>query len=139
MNNNMQEAALLGDEGYGVAPWMLTPFRNPTTAIQQNYNLVHARERVIIERCFGQLKRRFPMLNYTIRLKTERIPKYIVSAFVLHNIAKHLLDPYNDFDPIEIEAHPNEQMFEGNQAEIRNRDTLLRNQLAEDMFYNAIN
>ncbi|XP_050294311.1 putative nuclease HARBI1 [Anthonomus grandis grandis] len=38
MYNNVHEAALLGDEGYGVAPWLLTPYRNPTTPMQENYN-----------------------------------------------------------------------------------------------------
>ncbi|CAH2013047.1 unnamed protein product [Acanthoscelides obtectus] len=63
MYNNVQGAALLGDEGYGISPWLLTPFKNPTTPIQENYKLIHAKERCVIERCFGQLKRRFPMLH----------------------------------------------------------------------------
>lgn len=138
MYNNGQEAALLGDEGYGIAPWLLTPFKNATTPIQQNYNLIHAKERCVIERCFGQLKRRFPMLHYTFRLKTENIPKHIVSAFVLHNVAKHLQDPYNDFEPLEMEVqHPNELIPDGNQAQFRNRGAQRRNEVAEALFRNA--
>ncbi|XP_050301600.1 putative nuclease HARBI1 [Anthonomus grandis grandis] len=45
MYNNVHEAALLGDEGYGVAPWLLTPYKNPTTPMQENYDLIHAKER----------------------------------------------------------------------------------------------
>ncbi|XP_050309029.1 putative nuclease HARBI1 [Anthonomus grandis grandis] len=51
MYNNVHEAALLGDERYGVAPWLLTPYKNPTTPMQENYNLIHAKERCVIERC----------------------------------------------------------------------------------------
>ncbi|CAH2004989.1 unnamed protein product [Acanthoscelides obtectus] len=135
MYNNVQGAALLGDEGYGTAPWLLTPFKNPTTPIQENYNLIHAKERCVIERCFGQLKRRFPMLQYTFRLKIENIPKHIVSAFVLHNISKHLQDPYHDFDPVQMEVQDAIELIpEGNQPQIRNRGTQRRNDVALAIF-----
>lgn len=138
MFNNVEEAALLGDEGYGISPWLLTPFKNPNTHVQENYNSIHAKERCVIERCFGQLKRRFPMLQYTFRLKTETIPKHIVSAFVLHNIAKHLRDPYHDFDPVEMEIpHQNDPIFDYNQVQIRNRGTQRRNEVAQALFRNA--
>jgi hypothetical protein len=61
-NNN---AVLLGDSGYGLEPWLLTPFRNPANDEQQAFNRLFKRERVIIERCLGQVKRRFPILQYT--------------------------------------------------------------------------
>lgn len=66
MYNNQERVCLLGDSGYAVTPWMLTPFQNPATNIERYFNKIHARERVIIERCFGQLKRRFPMLNHSL-------------------------------------------------------------------------
>ena len=54
---------------------------------------MYATERVIIERCFGMLKRRFPMLGYTMRVKLERVALFIIAGFVLHNVAKFLKDP----------------------------------------------
>jgi hypothetical protein len=38
------------------------------------------------------VKRRFPILENTIRLETERIPSITVACFVLHNVSKYLQD-----------------------------------------------
>jgi AAA+ ATPase superfamily predicted ATPase len=63
-NNN---ADLLGDSGYGLEPWLMTPFRNPANDEQQAFNRLFKRERVIIERCFGQVPRRLPILQYIMQ------------------------------------------------------------------------
>ncbi|CAH1966428.1 unnamed protein product [Acanthoscelides obtectus] len=60
---------LLGDFGYGIEPCLMTPFRNPTPGAEINYNKLLKQQRVIIERCFGQLKCRFPILQYVCRVK----------------------------------------------------------------------
>ncbi|XP_046684548.1 putative nuclease HARBI1 [Homalodisca vitripennis] len=88
-------ACLLGDSGYGISPWLITPFKPPQTDIQRRFNRVHAKERVVIERVFGQLKKRFPILGNCVRLSLDRVPKVIVTCTVLHNVAKHLRDPLN--------------------------------------------
>ena len=132
MFNNEERVCLLGDSGYGVTPWTLTPFKNPTTNTEKYFNTIHARERVIIERCFGQLKKRFPMLNYTIRLKTDRVCRYIMSGFILHNCAKILNDQDEHFDEIDIaeEVVMPELYAEPNNAEIRRRGIQFRNEIA---------
>lgn len=84
---------LLGDEGYGIAPFPMTPFSNPTNEVRKRFNKFHARGRVVIEQAFGQLKRRFPILRYGVRLKMDRIPQCILACVVLHNVAKKLQDP----------------------------------------------
>ncbi|XP_044745098.1 putative nuclease HARBI1 [Coccinella septempunctata] len=89
---NKKNVVLLADEGYGIEPWLMTPFRNPYSGPELNYNKLLKKERVIIERCFGQLKRRFPILQYVCRVKLEKVPKIIVACFVLHNVAKTLKD-----------------------------------------------
>lgn len=88
-------ACLLGDSGYGISPWLITPFKPPNNAAERDFNLNHAKERVIVERCFGQLKRRFPILANCVRVSLEKIPKIIVCCAVLHNIAKHLNDEFD--------------------------------------------
>jgi hypothetical protein len=89
----------------------MIPWRNPITPEQQNYNNIFERERVVIERCFGQLKLRFPILQYKIRNKMENIPSIIICCVVLHNIAKFLKD--DDFDYPEennLDVLPNRNM-----------------------------
>jgi hypothetical protein len=41
---------LLGDSGYGIAPWIIVPYPNPATEVQRYFNRIYARERVINER-----------------------------------------------------------------------------------------
>ena len=43
-----------------------------------------------MERCFGQLKQHFPVLQNKIKIAT--VPLVILCCVVLHNVAKHLLD-----------------------------------------------
>ncbi|CAH1976097.1 unnamed protein product [Acanthoscelides obtectus] len=66
----------------------MTPYRDPLTPKQISYN--RSRERVIIERRFGQVKQRFPILQTKVRIKTEKVSSFILNCFILHNVAKHL-------------------------------------------------
>lgn len=98
------QGSLLGDSGYGIAPYMMTPYSNPNTAAERHFNREHARNRVVIEQAFGQLKRRFPILRYGIRLKLANAPKCIIACVVLHNVAKSLNDADDFGDDEEEEA-----------------------------------
>ncbi|XP_064644736.1 putative nuclease HARBI1 [Lineus longissimus] len=91
---------LLGDEGYGIAPWLLTPYSDPVLPFEKAFNRAHSKEKVIIERCFGQVKRRFPILNGKIRVRLVKVPSVIVACFMLHNISKYL-DDQDDFPELE--------------------------------------
>nr|CAI5852724.1 unnamed protein product [Callosobruchus analis] len=64
-HNNM---VLLGDSGYGISPWLTTPYRNPETREEIAFSTLFTKERMI-KRRFGQLKRRFPILKYMVRMK----------------------------------------------------------------------
>lgn len=97
---NRANVVLLADSGYGIEPCLMTPFTNPTPGAELKFNQLLKRERVTIERCFGQLKRRFPILQYVCRVKLQKVPKVIVTCIVLHNVAKTLGDP--DWEPQEV-------------------------------------
>ena len=51
-----QNTVLVGDNGYGIELWLMTPFNNPINRTERAFNALLKSERVIIERCFGQLK-----------------------------------------------------------------------------------
>jgi hypothetical protein len=89
---DFNNVVLLGDKGYGIEKCLLTPYRNPATPEEIAYNNLFKGERIIIERCFGQVKQRFPILQNTIRLSFDFIPSIVVACFVLHNVGKYLKD-----------------------------------------------
>jgi len=49
----------IGDSGYPLRPWLLTPINNPITEAEKYYNTKHMSTRSLIERCNGVLKMRF--------------------------------------------------------------------------------
>lgn len=50
---------LLGDSGYPLRGYLMTPILQPTSLAQEKYNKAHAKGRVVVERAFGVLKSRF--------------------------------------------------------------------------------
>ena len=85
------DGILLGDNGYAIAQFLLTPFlRPPANPAEHNYNAVHKMARCTIERTFGQSKRRFNCLGSILRCSLDRVPSVIVACFILHNLAKYL-------------------------------------------------
>lgn len=123
-------AVLLGDDGYGIEPCLMTPFPNPSSPAEVKYNRLFKKERVIIERCFGQLKRRFPILQYVCRVKFENVPKVIVACFVLHNIGKCLRDL--DFEPHQEMSNDDEEHHDIGYEEqtLRQKGQEIRNNLS---------
>lgn len=121
--NGYDRSVLLGDEGYGITPFLMPPYRDPVTAEERNFNKVHCKNRVTIEQSFGQLKRRFPILRYGIRLQQDTIPVCIMACFILHNISKYLHDD-STFDNEQyqedlMEYMDNDENLNPNQLKIR--------------------
>lgn len=54
---------LLGDRGYALAPWLMTPLTNPQIYQEISYNQRHVRTRSTIERTIGILKGRWMCLD----------------------------------------------------------------------------
>lgn len=54
---------MLGDSGYGLRPWLMTPIYEPQeNSSEARYNKWFCKTRSIIERCNGVLKMRFRCL-----------------------------------------------------------------------------
>eukprot|EP00918_Siedleckia_nematoides_P090217 GHVU01198282.1.p1 GENE.GHVU01198282.1~~GHVU01198282.1.p1 ORF type:complete len:387 (-),score=21.67 GHVU01198282.1:1681-2841(-) len=83
--NRLLRGTLLGDSGYRCRPWLLTPYRNPRTDREVNFNERHRATRVAIECGFGKVKKRFAILGSVIRLRHDIIPAVIVACFCIHN------------------------------------------------------
>lgn len=77
---------LLGDSGYKLTKYLLTPFLNPVTNVERNYNRSQILTRNTVERQYGVWKRRFPVLTFGLRTKLQTSLSIIVATAVLHNI-----------------------------------------------------
>ncbi|XP_071963309.1 putative nuclease HARBI1 [Antedon mediterranea] len=89
-NGEMPEGYLLGDSGYALRPFLLTPFINPITREERRYNNVHSITRSIVERTIGAWKRRFRCMHEENRMQPHRTCAVVAATMVLHNMARNL-------------------------------------------------
>jgi hypothetical protein len=80
-------AIILGDGGYGVRPFLLTPLERPQTPAEHRYNESQIRTRNPVERSYGVWKRRFPILALGMRVELEKVLVIINACAVLYNIS----------------------------------------------------
>lgn len=128
------EGHLIGDGGYGIAPWLMTPFKQNqlTTQQRRRYNFTLSSDRVTVERVFGQLKSRFPLLKNILRYKPEKCVPIIQACAVLHNVAKDMGD--DDFHYVlSDDSDDEEEDDQGHAAAVvrmlgqQKRNNILRN------------
>ncbi|KAG0710936.1 putative nuclease HARBI1 [Chionoecetes opilio] len=79
---------LLGDTGYALESFLMTPVTHPTTVPEERYNRGHCRTRVTVEQTFGILKSRFRCLHKSggaLQYTPLKCCKIIASCLLLHN------------------------------------------------------
>ncbi|CAI6371996.1 unnamed protein product [Macrosiphum euphorbiae] len=128
--NGLNNIYLLGDSGYPLRPWMLTPIANPTTEADEYFNKQQMSTRSIIERCNGVLKGRFRCLlkDRTLHYKPEKVSQIINACVVLHNICitynlPEFVDGENITDFGIYQAPLG--VAENNDLNLRNRDLMM--------------
>lgn len=102
---------LLGDSGYPLEPWLMTPVPNAAEGSPEwRYNLQHASARNVIERCNGVLKNRFRCLlgERKLRYEPEKVGNIVVACCVLHNMC--VRGRLEGNDPHEVFPNPNDQV-----------------------------
>lgn len=97
--NRIGNGLLLGDSGYVLKPWLLTPKLTPTTAADRKYNSCHKSTRCVIERTYGIWKMRFRCLHRGLIFTPERNINIIVTTAVLHNICTERRIPLDEMEP----------------------------------------
>ncbi|MGH0116570.1 UNVERIFIED_CONTAM: hypothetical protein FKN15_014770, partial [Acipenser sinensis] len=88
---------LLGDSGYPLLPYLLTPVTTPTPRAEGKYNTDHCKARQVIERCRGRLKMHFRALYKSggaLQYYPEKCAKIVIAVCVLHNIAQQSTTPF---------------------------------------------
>ncbi|KAM7281770.1 putative nuclease HARBI1 isoform X1, partial [Ixodes scapularis] len=105
---------LLGDSGYPLEPWLITPVpgNHATSTACGRFNKAHSSIRSVVERCIGLLKNRFRCLqrHRTLYYHPSTATAIISACAVLHNIclASSEPEPESDSDPeeSELESEP---------------------------------
>uniref|UniRef100_A0A671X6W2 Putative nuclease HARBI1 n=1 Tax=Sparus aurata TaxID=8175 RepID=A0A671X6W2_SPAAU len=81
---------LLGDSGYPLRSYLVTPVTNPATPQEERFNEAHTRTRTKVERVFGIWKSRYRCIHRSLgglRLSPLKCCRMIVVTAMLHNIA----------------------------------------------------
>ncbi|KAK5638904.1 hypothetical protein RI129_013199 [Pyrocoelia pectoralis] len=136
-NGRYASYCLVGDSGYGIKPFLITPLANPGTAAEHLFNEAQIRTRNPIERCFGIWKRRFPILAFGIRLQLRKVESVVIATAVLHNIACLLnedLPPITEEEEAAIDFVNNIEVGRVRDAAGLNQNNRVRNQLIHDYF-----
>ncbi|XP_058084530.1 uncharacterized protein LOC131232310 [Magnolia sinica] len=150
------------DAGYAHSPGFMAPYRGVRYHLQEYrsgrapsnmrelFNYRHAQARNAIERCFGLVKGRFPILKTAIQYAFETQVKVVIACFVLHNFIRSDIDCGEDLHaagisvgevegnptPTEVSTHDEQQcLFRSNQVEkeawIRVRDAIAERMWAD--------
>jgi len=89
-NNKPLNGLILGDSGYMLRDWLMTPILAVRSAKDEAYNKALCGTRCSVERCIGVLKRRWHCLHTELRVSPQRACRIICACVVLHNRAVQL-------------------------------------------------
>ncbi|KAK1906710.1 putative nuclease HARBI1, partial [Dissostichus eleginoides] len=87
----VRDGWLLGDSGYPLKRWLITPFHNPQSAEERQFNARHSQARAVVERTIGLLKGRWRCLDAIggkLSYKPDKVCQIVRACAVLHNLAQ---------------------------------------------------
>jgi hypothetical protein len=90
---------LLGDSGYAVKNWTLTPFLGDVEGSRLAFNKAHSHTRVKVECAFGVVNKRFYTLSTGLRVQNMEVAaKIVIAAMMCHNLCVAAGDNGEDFE-----------------------------------------
>ncbi|GLJ06678.1 hypothetical protein SUGI_0044900 [Cryptomeria japonica] len=97
---------IVGDGGYPLLPWLITPFSGAATDDKKSFNFKLSSTRIVVEHAFGKLKGVWRILNSKMcHPNLQMLPKTIFVCCILHNIM--LTYEEDDNDPSYLDEHEN--------------------------------
>lgn len=84
----LKYSCIIGDKGYPLQPWLMTPIISPREPREEEYNACHIRARNIVEMTIGRLKNKFRCLlrHRTLHYKPQKCTKIIIACCTLYNM-----------------------------------------------------
>ncbi|KAJ3640453.1 hypothetical protein Zmor_003747 [Zophobas morio] len=131
------DSLLIGDSGYPLQPFLITPFENPEeNSPESRYNYHFIRARNVIERLNGVLKSRFRCLlkHRVLNYRPTVAGKIIYSCGVLHNIAQHYNDNLRENEIIEEDEEDDFNEIVMRDGNWHRRGEEVRNQIVQRFF-----
>ncbi|XP_067890536.1 putative nuclease HARBI1 [Heterodontus francisci] len=113
---------ILGDKGYSLRKWLLTPVRNPSNDVKERYTTCHDST---IEQAIGMLKMCFCCLNRSsgaLQYAPQKFGCIVLVCCILRNIALQRLEALPEEDMWEYESSFDEQDTEGTQGQAAMND-----------------
>ena len=103
---------LLADAAYPLAVWCLTPFerKQQQPLHEANYNFWHSSARMTVERAFGVLKKRFPILKKPWTSNVQQVVEVMTICVALHNLC---CDADSEWDAQRLKMHIENTRNEG--------------------------
>lgn len=99
---------LLGDSGYLLQPWLMTPYPLVLEGSRESlYNDVHSQARSIVERTIGIWKARWRCISSECKMRfaPEKIASIINVSAALHNICREYNITWNKPEPSDVGFH----------------------------------
>lgn len=135
LQEKCQNYVILGDSGYPLLPNLLTPFkdRGQLTRAQRNYNIKLAKNRYIVEHCFGLLKQKFRQLFHIKLRNITDIVHFIRACCVLHNLAINDTFQYEENEQRNVDLLPQDNFEDDSDYEEDINGREVRNQVVYNL------
>ncbi|XP_050338514.1 putative nuclease HARBI1 [Bactrocera neohumeralis] len=125
---------LLGDCGYGIEPFLLTPYRDPQfNSMEYKFNIAHTAARNIVERTIGVLKSRFRCLMSTLHYRPEKVVKIVNVCCALHNICRRYNIEYNQEVVILANETDDGNFFHSDNGSMQSEGRRIRDEIANTL------